>query len=91
MNIDCFTPEEYINVIEPLGNTKEFLYRIAKHDYKTNWIVTWNDWSNETDQQITSWVMNNKKYMSGGVTKSWPCQIEFEYEEDVVAFKLVWS
>lgn len=67
---------------------KEFTKRCRKLPFKPNFVVTWDVPEEETSREINEWY--NEEQFIGYINKYWICQIEFEREEDVVAFKLRW-
>ena len=48
----------------------------------------WHRPSKKISEEINEWC--SEEQFIGGINKYWPCQVEFEREEDVVAFKLRW-
>ena len=84
-NLETCTYEEFC---EELDFPKDFMDRCNKLSFKPNFVVTWDVPSRNTSEKINEWY--NEEQFIGYINKFWLCQIEFEREEDVVAFKLRW-
>lgn len=86
-NLEIFTYEKFCKDLEYYA-VRKFRDRCRKLPFKPNFIVTWDKPCGETSTKINEWC--NEEQFIGHVNKYWLCQIEFEKEEDVVAFKLRW-
>ncbi len=86
-NLEIFTYEKFYKILDHYA-VAEFTERCNKLSFKPKFIVSWDKPCEETSREINEWC--NEEQFIGYVNKYWLCQIEFEREEDVVAFKLVW-
>lgn len=86
-NLEIFTYEKFCKKLDYYA-VKEFTERCNKLPFKIKFISTWDYPTKEISKRINEWY--NEEQFIGYINKYWPCQIEFEREEDVVAFKLRW-
>lgn len=84
-NLKTCTYEEFC---ERLDYEEGFIKRCKELSFEPNFVVTWDRMCAEIGDEINEWY--NEEQFIGHINKYWPCQIEFEREEDVVAFKLRW-
>jgi len=89
LDLKIYTYEEFCKRIESQGNDVDaFINRCRKLIFKPKFVVTWNTPHSDISSEISRWYY--EEIFLGHVNKAWLCQIEFEREEDVVAFKLRW-
>lgn len=85
-NVETCTYEKFC---EELNNPEDFTGRCNELPFNPNFVITWKVPSEDMSKEIDKWY-NDKEQFIGNINKHWLCQIEFEKEEDVVAFKLRW-
>lgn len=88
MGITNLKISTYEDLCKRLDNAEDFIDRCGKLSFKPKFIVMWHRPSKKISEEINEWC--SEEQFIGGINKYWPCQIEFEREEDVVAFKLRW-
>lgn len=83
MKIEHYTIEELYNEIIRIGcRSGPFIFQQLQPEPKV--IAVWN----KSSEEINHWF--DETIFIGSVWKRYPCQAEFECEEDFVAFKLRW-
>ncbi len=88
-DLEIYTYEEFCILLKRENcDIDDFIKRCEKLTFKPNFVVTWDKPREELSKEINEWY--NEEQFIGYVNKIWLCQIEFEREEDVVAFKLRW-
>ncbi len=87
IDLKIYTYEKFCKRLDYYA-VQEFVDRCGKLSFKPKFIITWEVSEKETSKKINEWC--NEEQFIGNINKYWLCQIEFEREEDVMAFKLRW-
>ncbi len=88
MEIKFYNIDELLELLLQMNIDKRaFLDRISTYTFEPKIIIIWDG----IDKEINQWYIDNKEYMIGQSIESYISQIEFECEEDALAFILRWS